>query len=389
MVRPCTRSLSLIAKQALIALPMEKDQANCMLVAATNPTEAASKQAPLVTPQKGKKKQAAKSKEKIYFRVTLKDNPSQFIIGKTALERFKADYGTLVVKVYGYSSKKNFEEMRKKNAKETFNPKTNEKIAKRDDSNLARSIIDEMVDDSDRDAFRGLYHIKCDSSLCVVVIRLTGQKGDDHWCWKPDIMTKIISKIFRHSETHDEAIKSAFDNLAFAPSPNPDDFTRETQKVISYTPKNSSRTVSVYINVAYTFFTVPIDKLSSKEEEQAWITSKLTTFFNEMKSAMLSKTFKAVMDSMNQQYAEKIFDTARFGNNLPSFLNKARISLSAVTDITSLFTRQTTEHLMKMLFKHRLPSVKYLGDQSEEAVCQPENEQDEDEDVGSDGDSIS
>lgn len=350
MVRPCTRSLSLYAKPALIALPMDQDEANCKLILpADNPAE--------VTPPK--QKQPARSKDKIYFRVTLKDHPSQFIVGKTALDRFKADYGPLVVKVYGYSSKKNFDEMKKKHAIEPLKPKANCEVTKLDDSELARSIIKEMAEQSDRDAFRGHYLIKSDSPLCIVVIHLTGQKGDDHWCWKPDLMTGIISKIFRNTICDDAVIKSAFENLTYGPAPDPNDITGETQKVISYTPRNTDRTVQVYLNTAYTFFTIPVTKIYSKDNEKDYILSKLTTFFNEMKSVMLSKTFKQVMDTMRGEYSGKIYDPARAGNNLHSFLSKAGIRLSETPDFEGHFTHSTIQYLMSKLFATRLPNAKY------------------------------
>ena len=353
MFRPHTRSVSLAANVAQIALPMDKDQANCtLIVPATKPAVVA------VTPQK--RKLASKSKEKIYFRVTLKDHPSQFIAGKAALERFKSDYGTLVVKVYGYSSKKAFDDMKKKHEDQPINPKIVADITKSGASDLARSIIEEMVDDSDRDAFRGLYYITSDSPLCILVIRLTGQKGDEHWCWKPDIMTKIMTKIFKRTDGYDTVIKSAFENLTFAPSPDPDDITRETQRILSYIPKNTTRTVTVNIYVAYTHFTVPFANLASKDEEKEYIHSKIKTFFNEMKVIMLSPTFKTVMESVSQNYSDKIFDKARTGNNLFSFLNKAGIRVSSTSEIASHFTRPTTEYLMGKLFAARLPTVKYV-----------------------------
>lgn len=378
MFRRTTRSLSIAANVAQIALPMDKDEANCtLIVAATKPAEVAANTT-LITPQK--RKQVAKRKEKIFFRVTLKDHPSQFLTGKAALQHFKSDYGTLVLKVHGYSSKKAFEDMKKKHEEQPINPKIVADISKQGATDLARSIIDDMVDDSDRDAFRGLYYITSDTPLCIVVIRLTGQKGDDHWCWKPDVMTKIISKIFRHTEGYDTAIKSAFENLTYAPSPDPDDITREAQKVISYTPRNTSRTVTVNINVAYTYFTVPVAHFSSKDEEKEYILTKIKNFFNEMKVIMLSPTFKTVMDNISQSYSEKIFDKARQGNNLPGFLSKAGIRVAPTPEIASHFTRPTTEKLMSKMFAARLPTTKYVTVEPEEQHIDTEYDYDTEED---------
>jgi hypothetical protein len=79
------------------------------------------------------------------------------------------------------------------------------------------------------------------------------------------------------------------------------------------------------------------------------------------------------MVNMNQSYSEKIFDTKRAGNNLPSFLSKAGIRLSQTPDLDGHFTRTTITALMSKLFVARLPNVKYNNDTPNVITMQPQD----------------
>jgi hypothetical protein len=189
-------------------------------------------------------------------------------------------------------------------------------------------------------------------------------------------MTNIIVEYFSIHPVKDDAVHRALIQLHNVDFPNPDDPTGETQKFVRLNlPKDKK--VDIPIFVMGTYIKIPTtDKIQSSEDEDAWITTKATSLFHELKMVMQTETFKEVMNSVNPSYAQKIFNTSR-SSNLFTFLKRAVIRIEKVQHLTGLLTRACRDDVTNHLWSSRLSHTKYVPERSD---TESEDEQAEDKD---------
>jgi hypothetical protein len=227
-----------------------------------------------------------------------------------------------------------------------------------DDDVTAQRILQSMGNASNTDAFRGYFYVNARSSQAVLIFRLTGIQGDDHWCWKPDTMTKILSEYFKLKPHADGTIRNMLDNLTHGPMVDESDETKEAQKIIQYTPRGGTRTVEVKLFTAFTYINIPVETLQSKQDEQEWLRMKITTFFDQLKIALQGKSFETVMKNVNPTYAAKIFDKSRV-SNIYTFIRRANILIDKTEILTKFLTRPVAEAITNHLWLSRCKTTKY------------------------------
>jgi hypothetical protein len=106
-------------------------------------------------------------------------------------------------------------------------------------------------------------------------------------------MTGILSTYFQEEPCSIPSIQEALVKLHHAPLPDPSDPMGQTQAIYSYTAHtpNGDKTIEIPLYVAYTFLTIPVDTLTSKEDKAQWLLNQMRALVNQIKVAMLTEAF--------------------------------------------------------------------------------------------------
>lgn len=332
-----------------VAIPNTQAEANATLVI--------EKKAPVViSPTKqGKYK---------YFIFELKGgHADEYITGQQQADNFQKEFSCLISNIKSYSNKQVFEKaVKESRTKCTISATAKLEVTQTphhpNTDNDTKRILERISTKNNVDSFKGNFHTNSRATEAFLAIRLTGIQGDDHWCWKPNLMCDILTEYFRINPVQDETVQQALLQLKHAPLPDPDDSTGETQKYVHINV--SGKTIDIPIFIAYTFLKIPVDTLTSSEEEAKWITRKTSSIFNEMKTAMMSSTFEAVMISVHPTYSGKVFDKRR-PSNIHTFLKKAITRIEKVDHLTKLLTRASREDVTNHLWASKHDSPKYCS----------------------------
>jgi hypothetical protein len=194
-----------------------------------------------------------------------------------------------------------------------------------------------------------------------IVIRFLNSNGKEHWCWKPSQMTTLISTYFEKEPCSIPVIQEALTNLNHAPLPDPSDPMGQTQAIYSYTAHtpNGDKTIEIPLYVAYTFLTIPVDTLTSKEDEAQWLLNQTRLLVNQIKVAMLTEAFETCMGNLNRNYATKIFRPNKQNSNLPGFLGSAVTKVTMTDTLLPYIARTDWDKLEKIFYQSLHSYEKY------------------------------
>lgn len=354
----------------LVALPNNKDEATVVVVNDS------------VKPPGDTIKAASPKPQMKYFIFHLKNKPPESIEGKEAADEFKLIYAPMIIRVSSYARKDLWKSNQAKSLKafKETKPVVATPVKSKQDAE-ANQMLARLGAGVHFDTFFGSFLTNSRASECCLLIRATGFKGEDHWCWKPDMMSEIIKSYYDVNTPTDVSLNEAFRNLTFAPFPSSTD--KKLPKVFSYSPKGSQRSFDLTVHTAYTFFTIPIAEMNSMAEEDAWITNKATLVLEGVKYAMTQEAFKTVLTAVNQGFAGRAFDTTK-PSNLPRFLSKAVVKVSKVDHVSKYVVQDAVEIITSRLFDTRTVECKYNS-----CMFQDANDQDELGQVESDEDESS
>jgi hypothetical protein len=322
-----------------------------------------------------------------YSIVHLKENRGyQYFQDKASSDSFVAAFHDIVEEVKGYSSKKEFLEAKTQYETDA----TVAKIASRtteqpprqneEQANLARNILESMnhqgtanIDTISTYVLTGTWYTKA-----CIVIRFLDSNAKEHWCWKPTAMTGVLSNYFRSKPCNIPYVQEALAQLTHTPLPDPSDPMGQTQAIYSYTANSSAgeKTIEIPLFVAYTFLEIPIDTLTSQEDETSWLLNQTRTLINQLKIAMATEAFNVVMFNLNQNYAAKIFRPNKQGNNLLGFLHRAVVKVNMVDSLLPYVIRPGWDTIEKVFLDTLHSYEKYKT-----RPIQPEDADDDDDDT--------
>jgi hypothetical protein len=320
-------------------------------------------------------KPTAKSNTGYFWSFQLKNQPDENIEGKKKAEQFQEEYGPMITKVSPFTDRELWtDHISQRTAFFAANPITPESkgmttpSGKNESNSTNLNLMISRMSNSveNQQTFQGYFKTTSNSSKFVLFFRLNGTKRDDVWCYKHQLMTPSI-KTFQsvQSTTTDETLKEGFNNLLYAERPASGDFADKTVGMtIQYTPPRSDRIIDLHIYTSYTYFTIPSDKFTTKEEETKWINETCVAFFEEMRKTFQDGTFQALLKSLDESFYKKIFAIGK--NGISQFARDAVVRVDPVVHYTDHVTTGTANDITTYLYETRHKQTKYRIEEENE-----------------------
>ena len=209
-----------------------------------------------------------------------------------------------------------------------------------------------------------LYRTNCASHACVLIIECLNLAGKHQWNVKPEIISdpmQMFAKEF--PEDPDAAPIIADDVLAHCfynikkrvlrdMSAGP-----EAPLQVKWTSPDKSREITYDQHVLSTNFTIPVDMISSHEEEEKFIVSKLQMFGASFKRVLSSPLFarlheancpkESIWKSMNGKGPKS------GGFSFLEYINDSTVHVSRCENLNSHVTKEEADSLMTILWNGR------------------------------------
>jgi len=375
---------------------------NNLKKAASKP--AASKPATKKKPGRKKKITPPKSPGEAYYSYELTgDKPDvNFTTMKQALE-FKQDFGGHIKKEHKFSSlaRYNNHVSRRAMANSVATPQKNVRAGysnenDQNDNAAAEAIAALLVDSRPVDCMEGYFKTTPSSKIMCVVIRMKTQWKSEFWGWKPNSMAYVLNKYSTITPCNNASVQEAFQNLTYGKARDTDASNANTSLVVHYTPPGKKDVILIDVYVAYTFVTIPYEKIASAQEEISWMKDITGTILTEMRRIMSSPIFKSVLErTTHESFFHKLYAPDR-KSNLPKFLNSCVTRPDLCIHYTDHVVQDVANSISDRMFESRLEQRKYPDAQLDadfallskdiEDEMAADEDQDDDDDDGDDDD---
>lgn len=215
-----------------------------------------------------------------------------------------------------------------------------------------------------------LFRTNSASHVCVVLVECLNMSGKHQWNVKPELLCEPI-KMFPTEFPDDPAalpviaddvVAQCFyhvQHLVLRDTSAGPDAPLQTK----WTSPDKSREITYDQYILATHFDIPVDKLSSTEEEHAFISAKLRLFGASFKSVLSSPLFarlheancpkESVWKSMNGMGPKK------GGFSFRGYIADANVQVSKCDNLNQYITKMEADKLMALLWDGRKAGTKY------------------------------
>ena len=352
---------------------------------------AANKTAPIpqVTPEKrtasdqppNRPKKPREVKNKYYWFKMAGDMEDAFLEGVPAANAHREDYGGLALEERGFHLKKDFVAFRKEleNAKSVPGVAAAPARAVSNPSAIAQAVLAKMNNDRACDRFQGYFKTTGNSKMAVMIIRAINQFDSDAWVFKPEFLAEIFRNLGEIAPHPDLVVREALLNFSFGKASDPDKVDKNMVLQAMFNPSdNPTKTMTLDVFRAYTFFTIPVDDIDNKTDEGKWLHDAATRILRGIQQTMISDVFKETLEciasSRRTAYIGKLY-RKDMKSNLPRFCNGAVVRADPIVRLTDHVIQTVCNDMMSHLYQNRVQGYKYpvvLNDEEEEE--QEENE---------------
>ena len=301
----------------------------------------------VVTPAKRKegsdsdtkaKKSRNQVKKYFYFRM-INGLPDEFIEGVQQANAHREEYGNLIKDEESFYYKKDFNAFKKQVEKPTDKSIVSSvKNASGNTSTIARAVVARMRNDSACDRFHGYYRTTRNSTIAVLIVRAINQYDTDTWVFRPQFLAEVFRNLAEVDPITDIIVHEAMTNFSCGKASDPDNTDKNVVLTTDFSPKDDpKRKITLDIYRAYTYFTIPVDTITSVDDEKRWIHDTSLRALRGMQTLMSSDAFKETLECLaaNRQgdYIKKLFSPS-LKTNLPKFLSGAVVRVDPIERLT-------------------------------------------------------
>lgn len=335
-----------------------------------------------VTPNKrvssGGKKAAAKKQKKQphkYFFFAMKgDMEDAFIEGAANAAQHEEDYEDMIMDKKGWVRKNSYIQFKQQHSNPVLNPPSPASKTSKDAAANADKIVGMFNKTNSCDRIELYCRTSSSSSVVVMIFRLLNMYDTDAWVWKPEFMVPVLKTYAEVMDIKDKAVFEFLTNMTFGKASDPDQTDKNKPLVTEYKPPNDPhKTINIDIYRAYSYITIPLDKIKTRTAEEDWILSAGTRVGRGLIDAMNSDTFKATLEKIGmtrrQNYVSKLYLPSQ-KTNLPKFLSSAVIKTRMERKKLNHHVIQSVSNDMySILWSNRLNHAKYPPDADAEAMA--------------------
>ena len=170
----------------------------------------------------------------------------------------------------------------------------------------------------------------------------------------------------------DEAWKQFFRNFTTG-FPEVDEFWTNLTSVVERDPEKGNNDAKVNVrkddgrefkqNIFYTWFTIPWQKLKSREDEDEFIKGTAEEAVSQMRLALKNSVFLECIETV---FTEKMFKAMTneqgYGFTLQKFIETCRVSVSRMDNLNKYVVLDDSKAIQMFLFEKELPHKKYEFD---------------------------
>ena len=313
-------------------------------------------------------------RKKFYYFKMKGDMKDAFLEGDTMASAHRKEYAPFIVKEKTFTKKAEFETFKRRYNNPVLNPPQVRKETVSENANKVDQLVSMMKDDQDIDCFRGFWKTTSTSSLCLIMIRVMNQYGTETWVWNPTLYAEIFRNYAKVMDIADPLLFEALSNMTTGKASNPDSPDKNKPLITLYSPKDEpSKSFKLDISRCFTYITIPVDSLSSFDEETHWCENAVDKVLGGIRDMMSDAFFRAALERIGQtrssSYIQKLFDPSK-KTNLPKFLASAVIKTKPVVYPTDHVIQAVSNEIMTRFWENSLEKPKYghfVEDDTEES----------------------
>jgi hypothetical protein len=196
---------------------------------------------------------------------------------------------------------------------------------------------------------------KCGS--VIIIFRPEDIKGDDMWMIKQPLDT-VMRYYFKENPTEIEQVNEFFANMKLAKQRDSDKGNTDAKVTVRESDKKEFPH-----KVMWTHFTIPVQTLSSAEEEQNYIEATLQHATMAIRSAQRGPLFMKLVQS---QFSEKMYramtKSDTYNGSFQDFMQKAKLKIKRCENLNTHVVQEEANDMKMFLFDKEFPDKKYPTD---------------------------
>jgi hypothetical protein len=201
------------------------------------------------------------------------------------------------------------------------------------------------------------------SKLAVVVIRFLNTYGQDQWFVKPDQIDIALKHYVTEFPNKNETVQEALTEITHAKMRDPEGDAKSVMliKWRSKAANNADRIEKHYDqHVAYTLFTIPVESITSQEEEASFIQDIAQALGMALKKIMASHTFLPCLQSVtNSQPMWNAMTDPRKGLSFQQYIEDCKIKVKPCQNLNTHIVLQDCNYILNKLYQANIASAKY------------------------------
>ena len=296
---------------------------------------------------------------------------SEILSGKEEIQMFRDEWSDFILSSTNFSSKEEASNYIKnlKPSPPTTPIKSVVDLTSNDPAvpEASRTALSEAIaslhEKKPRNRIKLLYKTNSTSHACIIIIQCLNAEGKPQWNVKPDILSdpiKMFPEKFNTDATvidvvNDYIIGNCFHHITHRVvrdlTGGPD-----TPMTVKWVSPDKSRTVNYDTYVLTTWFTIPVENINNKEEEDAFIKSKLITFAKSLKNVLTSNLFEKLHQANcpKEPIWNAINGTKKPGSvTFKDFIRDSTIEIGLCENLNRYVTKIESDALMSILWEGR------------------------------------
>lgn len=323
-----------------------------------------------VTPDNKKQKKAlsvASFNGHTHFSFRLKNGEDEYKEGVREAVLFFKEYEDMILFVKKFKTHGGYATYLKKRVaeKNALQPlavvATSTVTASDADREIAKKLAALTAGSEPCDALVAHVKVTSHSTQAALLIEFRNLFDSHYWGWKPNLQVPTLNKYPEVVAIADPLLKEFLCNLTHAYASDPNSSDKSKRLVTIFEPKNDiGRKISIDEYRAFSYITIPHASLSSREEEEAWLSTNVQRLMEGLRDVMNTSVFELALRSnrFKKSFIDKLYEPGK-KTNLPDFLSHARGIARPCVHLTDHVIQPEADLITQHLYAHRLKDIKY------------------------------
>jgi len=243
-----------------------------------------------------------------------------------------------------------------------------QKMTKREKSKLDR-LLARIESDRPADRLEVAWKTSTKSKACVIILRFLTKDGKDDWRIKGDHNAIALRNYAKTFEQQSKPINDALTHMEWGRMRDLGGDAR-TVKVNAWTSPSSQKSRDFPCFVPFSYFSLPVDKLDSEENETTFITSSCTAIGTAILQIMRTETYKRCLERAtgNEALWRGINDPSNDNKNYLTFVNRCKVKVVKCDNFNKHLVLDDANKLVTILYDNNQQDPKYKVDESDDGL---------------------